>query len=72
MESFADRFRRLRFEARKSQAEVAEAIGVTHSNVSAYEHGTKEPKMSVLIAMARFFDVSIDYMCCITDERHGS
>lgn len=43
-----------------TQAQFAEAIGIKRSLVGAYEEGRAEPKLSTLVAIARFFGVSVD------------
>ena len=42
--------------------ELAKKINVGKSIISAWELGLNEPKLSNLIAIADFFDVSIDYL----------
>lgn len=45
-----------------SQAELAERLGVSSSSVGMYEQGRREPSAALLVAMAREFQVSIDYL----------
>lgn len=70
MEPFGDRVQSLRKAHDMSQSELAEHIGVSQSNISAYESGKQEPKMSQLILLARTFGVSIDYVCGLTETEH--
>lgn len=51
-----------------TQAQLANAIGVTDRACRRYESGENEPTLSVLIAMAKFFNVSIDYLVGCTDN----
>ena len=56
--------RKIRFETNISQAELAEAIGVTQAAISLYERGTKLPGYNVLkklIAFARKFEVDVEF-----------
>lgn len=70
METFGGRVRRLRESHGLSQVELAGRVGVSQSNVSAYEGDRQEPKMGILIELARTFGVSLDYMCCLTNTEH--
>ena len=50
----------LRRERGIGQVELAKAIGVSKGIISLWENGLREPSMSCLIALATYFDVSID------------
>jgi len=43
-----------------TQVQLAERLGVNRSVIGAYEEGRAEPKLSTLVLMSQFFDVSID------------
>lgn len=45
-----------------SQAEVANAIGVSSVVFSRYETGSRQPPIEVLIQLADLFGVSVDYL----------
>lgn len=51
-----------------SQAQSAIAAGVSTTQYQNYEYGKSEPTAGVLIALADFFDVSIDYLVGRTDN----
>lgn len=59
------------FELRKkrgiTQREVAEAVGITAASISAYEKGAKIPPLDTAIAVAKYFGVSLDYLCGLQD-----
>lgn len=57
-----DRIRKLRKERGLSVTRIAEAIGVSYQSLQRYEAGKREPSIQVLIALANFFDVSVDYL----------
>ena len=44
------------------QVELARKINVSKGIISLWENGLREPTMNSLIEMAKFFDVSIDYL----------
>lgn len=52
----------LRRERGMSQQALAEAISVSASAVGMYEQGRREPSLDRLVAIARVFDVSTDYL----------
>ena len=45
-----------------TQGEFAREVGITQSYLSALEHGDKEPGARVLLAIARHFGKSIDWL----------
>lgn len=52
----------LRKNAQLSQAELARALGVSPSAVGMYEQGRREPSAAGLVALARIFGVTTDYL----------
>lgn len=59
---FFERLKELRIEKGVGQVELANAIHVSKGIISLWENGLREPKLSNLIALAKFFEVSIDYL----------
>ncbi|MGN1200722.1 MAG: helix-turn-helix domain-containing protein [Candidatus Caccovivens sp.] len=59
---FKDNLKLLRQEKHIGQVELAKQIGVSNGIISLWENGLREPNMSSLIALAKFFNVSIDYL----------
>ena len=53
---------KLRREKGVSQEEVAAVLGVTRQAFSRYEKGERELGYASLVALARYFDMSIDYL----------
>lgn len=60
--------KRARKEAKITQSQAAQAAGVSVSMYQFYEYGKNEPTASVLIALADYFDVSLDYLVGRSDE----
>lgn len=56
------RITRLRKNAGIKQKELARQMNVSVSTISHYESGTNVPNVSILIAMAEYFGVSVDYL----------
>ena len=52
--------------------EIATAVGVTPSSMSMYITGKRDPDAEYIIAMAKYFGVSIDWLLGVDDtpERH--
>ena len=69
MEIFAERIRELRIEHGLTQEEVGKIIGVKRYAVYSYEKGRACPEMKGLVALADYFDVSMDYLAGSTDNR---
>ena len=45
-----------------SQAELARLLGISPSAVGMYEQGRREPSAALLVAMARSFEVTTDFL----------
>lgn len=69
MSKFAERLRSLRTERDVTQKHLGELLGVKNFSIYTYEKGRSEPTIDGLIALADFFDVSIDYLVGRTDRR---
>ena len=62
METFGERLKELRIEKNIGQIELAKHIGVGKSIISLWETNQCEPTLTRLIAIAKFFNVTIDYL----------
>lgn len=69
MSSFGERLRDLRKEKNLLQSEFGSVFGLSPSGIGSYERNEREPSYSHLVAFSDFFNVSIDYLMCRTDER---
>lgn len=52
----------LRKQSGLNQAELASLVQVSPSAVGMYEQGRREPSAEILLALARVFQVSVDYL----------
>lgn len=60
--------RRFRKQQKITQVQAAKAAGITESMYQFYEYGKSEPTASVLIALADYFDISLDYLVGRSDD----
>lgn len=65
------RLKELREQRRLNQEGLAMNISVSQSTISAYEVGERTPDLETLIAIAKFFDVSIDYLVGLSDVKQN-
>ena len=64
---FQIRLKELRKERGLSQAQLAEELGFSRVNISDWEWKGMEPSFDTVIKIAKFFDVSIDYLFGVED-----
>ena len=64
---FCERLKDLRIEKNIGQVELANEIKVSKGIISLWENGLREPKLSNLVALAKYFQVSIDYLAGLED-----
>ena len=64
-----DRMRALRRERGETQAQVADAIGVTDRQYQRFETGVNLPGFENFVALADHFGVSLDYLAGRSDSR---
>lgn len=65
----ARRYSDMREDADKTQAELAAVLNVGQTTYSRYENGVLDIPSIALIALARYYQVSTDYLLGLTDER---
>lgn len=59
---FGKNLRELRQEKGYSQRKLGELIGVCNQTISFWETGSREPDLEMLVKIADFFEVSVDYL----------
>ena len=67
MSIFAKRLRELRTEKKLSMKNLAKQINTTDTAISNWENDINEPKISYLVSLAKFFNVSSDYLLGLED-----
>ena len=67
MATIAERIKGLRKKAGLTQQELGDRFGVAKSTICQYENGNSTPNDDIKIAMANYFNVSMDYLMGKTD-----
>ena len=67
MNKFSERLKELRTEKNIGQIELATKIEVSRGIISLWENGLREPTLSSLIRISKFFNVSLDYLVGLND-----
>ena len=68
MQAFHDRLREMRLKNNIMAKSMAELLGVSYRNYQRYEKGEIDITLSKLNVLAKFFDVSLDYMSGRSDN----
>lgn len=63
-----NRIRVFRAERRMSQADLAEAIGVSRKTISTVERGRFTPSTVIALKIARYFEVPVEEVFSLTDD----
>ncbi|MDE6475177.1 MAG: helix-turn-helix transcriptional regulator [Clostridia bacterium] len=67
MEEFIKRLRELRKEKGITQFQLAQSTGISVSAISSWENNTRIPSALAIITLAKFFDVTTDYLLGLSD-----
>lgn len=65
------RLKDLREDKEKKQSEIAELLNITQQQYSLYETGKREIPMSMCVTLAKYYNVSIDYIAGLTNNKGG-
>ena len=66
--TFSERLKQLRKESNSTQLTVASAANITDRAYRNLESGVSEPSLNTLILLAKFFNVSLDYIAGVGDN----
>lgn len=64
---FYQRIKDLREDSDKSQKEIATLLGMKQQQYARYESGVQEIPLHHLISLAKFYNVSLDYLAGLTE-----
>ena len=70
MNNLNERIRDLRTNNKLTQKQLADVLSVNVLSVQRFEYGTRKPSLENLIALADYFNVSIDYLVGRTDVKN--
>lgn len=65
---FHERLKKLRENENITREHLANSLGITYSALSKYETGKREPDFELLQKIANYFNVTTDYLLCISDN----
>jgi len=57
----------LRKEKGMTLKQVSAQLDMPLQTYAAYEHGTREPSIAVIITLCRFYDITSDYLIGLSD-----
>lgn len=66
--TFSERLKELRLAKGLTQMQVSQSTGMSLLGYQRYEYGSREPAYNKLLALADYFDVSLDYLVGRTDK----
>lgn len=69
---FGQILRTLREDKNLKQSDLASLLNISPSAYGFYEQGKREPSLDALIKLAKFFNVSIDYMLGLSTKHNIS
>ena len=69
--AYYKRIRDLREDNDKTQKEVAEYLGTPYQYYAVYEKGTSEISFERAIMLAKYYNVSLDYIAGLTNSKKG-
>lgn len=71
-ELFGKRFKQLRKAKKMNQQEIANIFNISQRTISGWEIGRVEPSIKKLFEIAKYFDVSLDYLYGKVDYKNDS
>ena len=69
MFNFGEHLKEMRISFNYTQKQVASNIGITERNYQRYEANDQRPSFDILISLADFYNVSLDYLVGRTKNR---
>ena len=67
MTNIGNRIKEIRIENKLTQKQMGDILSVSQDTVSLWETGKSLPTAEFLISMAKNFNVTVDYILCLTD-----
>ncbi|MCF6466389.1 helix-turn-helix domain-containing protein [Clostridium sp. Cult2] len=70
MSNFSDRLKELRIESGILQRELADYLKVSRVTITQYESGNRSPDDEIKKKIAKYFNVSLDYLMGVSDVKN--
>ncbi len=67
MKNLNERLKEVRTEKNISQSQLAKDTGLSQSAISFWESGDRLPSIQAVIILAKYYNVSADYLLGLTD-----
>lgn len=67
---FKERLKKLRISKELTQKQLADILHMQNTAISKYELGERKPDQEILMQLANFFDVSVDFLLGNSDIRN--
>lgn len=68
MKVFCERIKELRKIKNLTQKQLAEILKTNNSSICDWECGRSQPDLEMLVCIAEFFEISVDYLLGLEDE----
>ena len=66
-----DRIKNLRISLAQNQTDVANALNLSRESYCMYENGMREPPYETLVLIAKYYNVSLDYLFGLSDSPYS-
>ena len=66
--TYYKRLREVRESKHTTQTEIAELLGTTRQQIGKWENGVQKMGIDKYIILARYYNVSLDYLAGLTDD----
>ena len=63
-----NRIKELRGEKKMTQSQLADVLGITQDSISLWEHGKRLPDTYYIILLAKYFEVSSDFLLGLSED----
>lgn len=67
MNKFPERLKELREERKLSEFQLAKELGINQTTINRWERGLRTPNIEMVMIIAKYFNVSTDYLCGLED-----
>lgn len=68
MVKIGERIKEIRQEKGLTQTELANKIGISQAGITKWETGDRDPSTDCVILLAKFFDVTTDFLLGVDDK----